>query len=146
MKRLILVGLIGLAVLPALAFVACGDGEEEGPAAGGTVQVTLDEWTIKPDVKTVTTGSIRFRAENQGDVPHELEVFAIGKDLDIAKLPIKENKAVVVASEIGEIEEEDLPKGGKAEITFTFTAGRYLLICNIAGHYQQGMYADITAQ
>ncbi|HXG36027.1 MAG TPA: plastocyanin/azurin family copper-binding protein [Dehalococcoidia bacterium] len=141
--------LLGLAVIGGLLWLACGDGEEAPPTGGAEVQVTLDEWSIKPNVSTVKAGPITFKADNRGAVAHELEIFSIGRDVDIAKLPLKASKAdpeAVGAKEIGEIEEEDLPSKGKDEATFTLQSGRYLLICNIPAHYQQGMYAELKVE
>ncbi len=136
----------------ALGFAACEDEEAEPAAPGpqaGAVGVVLDEWSIAPDVSTVKAGSVTFEAKNEGAVPHELEVFSIGEDVDIAALPVEASKAEAEqagAEEIGEIEPEDLPGGGEAEATFDLEPGRYLLICNIAGHYEQGMYAELTVE
>ncbi|MDZ4278820.1 MAG: sulfocyanin-like copper-binding protein [Dehalococcoidia bacterium] len=134
----------------------CGDdeGEEEAtatqpaagetPAEGAALGVVLSEWAIEPEADSVAAGAVTFQAENRGDLPHELEIFAT--DVDPATVPIEEEKAVVEGEEIGEIEEGELPSGGQAEATFDLEAGTYLLICNIAGHYEQRMYAQLTVE
>jgi uncharacterized cupredoxin-like copper-binding protein len=45
---------------------------------------------------------------------------------------------------LGEIEPEDLPPGKSAEMTLDLTAGHYVLLCNIKGHYRLGMHTDFT--
>jgi uncharacterized cupredoxin-like copper-binding protein len=157
MNRWSLLWLVALAVLATgLLAVACGDDEDEGPATDGQtpigtaeVHVDLDEWSIEADKTTAPAGNITFKAENHGTTTHELEVFTIGSDVDIARLPAAGAKADpegAGAEEIGEIKEEDLPGGAEAEATFDLEPGRYLMICNVPGHYEQGMYAELTAE
>ncbi len=42
---------------------------------------------------------------------------------------------------LGKIEERDLGPGRLASATFDLSPGSYVLICNLSGHYKQGMYA-----
>ena len=42
---------------------------------------------------------------------------------------------------IGRIDESDLGPGKSASATFELSPGKYVLICNVAGHYEDGMYA-----
>jgi uncharacterized cupredoxin-like copper-binding protein len=43
---------------------------------------------------------------------------------------------------MGEVSELDAGKNGT--LTVSLAAGHYVLICNIAGHYRQGMHVDFT--
>jgi uncharacterized cupredoxin-like copper-binding protein len=45
---------------------------------------------------------------------------------------------------IGEV--EDFPGGETETGTFGLQPGTYALICNVAGHYEQGMYAQLTVE
>ncbi len=45
---------------------------------------------------------------------------------------------------IGKIEQSELGSGESASATFDLSPGKYVLICNIAGHYKDGMYAGFT--
>ena len=133
----------------ALGFAACEDEEAEPAAPGpqsGAVGVVLSEFSITPDVSTVKAGSVTFEAKNEGSESHELVV--VKTDVAADALPVSAGKADEEAAGevIGEIEPEDLPGGGEAEATFDLEPGRYLLICNIAGHYEQGMYAELTVE
>jgi uncharacterized cupredoxin-like copper-binding protein len=126
---------------PALALPAgsCGGG-------GGTVNVTLQEFSVGTDPTTVDAGEVVFEAINEGpnDV-HEFVVFLT--DLGPTELPTDENGAVVETGEgielIGEI--EDIAVGETKSVTLDLEAGNYVFICNIwseeeqESHYQEGM-------
>lgn len=130
-----------------VAFVACGgDG-------GGTVDVTLQEFSIATDPATVDAGEVVFEATNEGpDDVHEFVV--IQTDLGPTELPTDENGAVDEAAEdievMGEI--EDIPVGETQSVTLDLEAGNYVLICNIwdedeqEAHYQEGMRTTFTVE
>ncbi len=149
---------VSLAILLAagLVLAACGgddeaaEGEEhaeEAEHAEGAVHAELSEWSILTEEGgtdfAATAGDVTFEVHNEGDAPHELVVLRT--DLPADALPVEGglvDEAAEGIEEIGEVEE--FP-GGEIEIgTFHLEAGRYVLICNIAGHYQQGMFAELT--
>ena len=41
-------------------------------------------------------------------------------------------------------EQEDIAAGSTTSLTVDLKPGRYVAICNLPGHYQQGMYASFT--
>ena len=47
----------------------------------------------------------------------------------------------------GKIEESDLGSGKSASTTLDLSPGKYVLICNVSGHYEDGMYVafEVTA-
>ncbi len=45
---------------------------------------------------------------------------------------------------IGKIEQSELGSGKSASATFDLSPGKYVFICNLGGHYQNGMYAGFT--
>jgi uncharacterized cupredoxin-like copper-binding protein len=145
----VVAGLQRLFVMPAaiaLALMAgsCGGG-------GGTVNVTLQEFSVGTDPTTVDAGEVAFEATNEGpDDTHEFVVFKT--DLGPADLPTDENGAVVEDGEgielIGEI--EDVEVGDTKSVTLDLEAGNYVFICNIwdeaeqESHYQEGMRTPFT--
>jgi uncharacterized cupredoxin-like copper-binding protein len=127
---------------------ACGGGD-----GGGTVDVTLQEFSVIPAQDSVEAGEVTFEAENTGpDDPHELVV--ISTDLAPDALPTTEDGAVDEEGEgievVGEIEE--FPPGETRSASFDLEAGSYVLICNVTekedgeieAHYSQGMRAALT--
>jgi uncharacterized cupredoxin-like copper-binding protein len=122
-----------------VAAAGCGNG-------GGTVDVTLQEFSIATDPTSIDAGEVDFSATNEGpDDTHEFVVFKT--DLALTDLPVDENGAVVEDGEgvelIGEI--EDVEVGDTKSVTLDLEAGNYVFICNIwdeeeqEAHYQEGM-------
>lgn len=128
----------------AFAAASCGGG-------GGTVDVTLQEFSVATDPTSAEAGEMTFEATNDGpDDIHEFVVFRT--DLSLTDLPTDENGAVDEAGEglelIGEI--EDIEVGETDSVTLNLDAGNYVLVCNIwdedeqEAHYQEGMRTGFT--
>ncbi len=148
---------IGLLAVAATALIACGGGDDdsssaatqapttaatEAPAAA-SVSVALAEFTLVPDQSSVGAGEVTFDVANNGAAPHELVV--IRSDEDPGALP----QAAGLADESGldVIGRTELIQGAASEsITFTLSAGSYLLICNLPAHYPLGMSAAFTVE
>jgi uncharacterized cupredoxin-like copper-binding protein len=135
---------VSAAIAIALTAGSCGGG-------GGTVNVTLQEFSVGTDPTTIEAGEVVFEATNDGpDDVHEFVVFRT--DLGLTELPTDENGAVVETGEgielIGEI--EDIPVGETQNVTLELEAGNYVFICNIwdedeqEAHYQEGMRTSFT--
>jgi len=152
MRLTLVLGLIGLSAL----LFACSSDDSDSPAAtattaaasggaatGSTVEVTLSDFVLALSADSTPAGAVTFKASNTGSTPHE--VVVLKTDLEEDKLPLdgaQVDEGLVGA--IGEVEE--FPAGQKAEATFELAAGRYVLICNVAGHYQLGMHTVFTVE
>ena len=103
----------------------------------GAVRIDLSEWAVKSAVPQVPAGKVHFIATNSGSTEHEMIVIRTDKrasDLGTGAR-ISEKDSV---GEIGEF------GAGKVDsTTLTLKPGHYALICNIAGHYAQGMSTDL---
>jgi uncharacterized cupredoxin-like copper-binding protein len=115
----------------------------ETMAAGeaSDVDVTLSEFAIELSTSEVPAGAVTFRATNEGTIAHEMVI--VRSDEPVDALPLDgatvDEAAVDV---IGELEE--FPAGETEEGTFDLEPGRYILFCNIAGHYEGGMRTEFT--
>ena len=113
------------------------------PDGGAVVEVSLTEFSVAPAAETVAADGVTFRVANDGAVLHEFVV--VRSDLASDALPV----AGGVADEsqldvVGRIEQWG---GGESrETALSLTAGKYLLICNLPGHYQLGMAAAFTVE
>jgi uncharacterized cupredoxin-like copper-binding protein len=107
--------------------------------AGPTVKATLNEMHIRVSPKRVPAGKVTFVVRNSGTVEHELLVIPWPK---AGKLTVARFRADEGAS-LGEVPE--LMPGKTGSVTLTLRPGRYLVICNVSGHYQLGMQAVIEA-
>jgi uncharacterized cupredoxin-like copper-binding protein len=131
----------GVAALLLLA-AACGGG---GGGKGG-VQVTLRDFKIDLAATTVAPGTVRFTARNEGPSIHELEVFSVPAGVDPDHLPIEANVADTEGPGLEVVDEvEDIAPSTSVSLTVSLDPGTYILICNLPGHYQQGMHVALTA-
>jgi uncharacterized cupredoxin-like copper-binding protein len=118
---------------------------------GGTVEVTLQEFSVIPAQDSVEAGEVTFEVENTG--PEDVHEFVVIKtDLAPDALPTDENGAVDEEGEGIEVidEIEDIPVGDTPSLTVNLDAGNYVLICNIwdeeeqEAHYAMGMRVGFT--
>ena len=126
-----------LLVLAALVAIAAGCTSTGGE---GDVAVSLRDDAVTLSPATADAGSVTFAATNDGSVTHEIEVFS--GDVDPSTLPIENNVASTEGlTLIDEI--EDITPGSSADLTIDLDAGTYVVMCNLAGHFEQGMYASL---
>jgi uncharacterized cupredoxin-like copper-binding protein len=137
-RRLPLALLLGLA----LTLAACAAASETIPA-DVDVAVTMKDYRVELSVTTVKAGPVKFGVKNAGGMEHSFEL--IKTDLPFDKLPVDIGAAK--AKEDGLIKQvKTLGVGKVAVITADLAAGNYVVICNVAGHYQLGMRVGLTVQ
>ena len=137
MKRVVGVGLV-LAVLVG------------APIASAQILKTtaiiavVKEWKISTNTQNHVAGPITFYLDSQGNIDHEFVIIqtdTLAKDLvakvDPATMRLDE-ELLTSPGEYG-----DLAAGVTGVVTIDLPAGHYVLMCNIADHYQLGMYADL---
>ena len=132
MKRLLV-----LAAAAALVIPACS-------SDSGGIGVTLSDFKVELAESSAPAGDLTFDVDNTAEQEHEFVIFKT--DLAQDSLPLnaegnvdEEGEGVTHVDEIGGI------KGGaSASITVTLDAGNYVFICNLPGHYQQGMHVPFT--
>lgn len=138
--RRMLVGSVGVLAVLSLGLAACSDDDDE---ATGDVDVTLSDFTIAVEPGSVAAGTVTFEVTNDGPSVHEFVVFKT--DLDPAELPTNAEGAVQEDEEFEPVDEiEDIPKGAEPSLELDLEAGSYVLVCNIPGHYRQGMRTGFT--
>jgi uncharacterized cupredoxin-like copper-binding protein len=145
-------GLAKLAPLVALAaLAACTPEATPSPPAAGSpgaaaegeaVTVTLREWAVEPSQTEMGAGEVTFEVSNAGDLPHNFVVFRT--DLAADELPVEDAQVVETdaVEEAGRIDEFD--PGSTESVTLELDAGSYVLVCNLPGHYEQGMRAAFS--
>jgi uncharacterized cupredoxin-like copper-binding protein len=157
--------LLSLVVL-AFGAAACGDengsggattGESTAQAQDNVVKVELGdkgkEYFITVDKATVPAGTTTFQIDNVGTIHHEMAIFKT--DLPADKLPltdegkVDEEKAGVLAEAVyakplrGD-EDHRIRDGRGVDFTIDLQPGKYVLLCNLAGHYQAGQFVAFT--
>ena len=109
--------------------------------ANETIKVTLLNNAIQLDVSRVKAGTVTFEVSNAPDTAQTHEMVVLKTDLAADKLPVKNGQ--VPESNFKKIgEAEDLAPGKNRRLTLKLTPGRYVLICNKAGHYAMGMHTS----
>ncbi len=132
MYRKVLILGIGLSLL--FLMTSCTKAAE-----ASTVRVTANEWSLMPDSSSVRAGQVTFETLNQGRAGHEVVVLKTALAADALK--VKANGAEVDEIGSGQIigELEDIGAGQTKSMTLILAPGRYVLVCNILGHYYAGM-------
>jgi len=97
------------------------------------VKVQLKEFKVLPSPVSAKRGVISFAVKNTGKVAHELVVLKT--KASPAKLPVKSAKAVETGR-VGRV--GPLKPGTSKTLNLTLKAGKYVLLCNLPGHYQAG--------
>ena len=106
-------------------------------APAGAVGVELGEMFVKPAKTTLKAGKVTFAVNNSGVLPH---TFMVSKDpvsLDGSGNPTHD-------SAIGD--HVELKPGADATVTVDLKPGKYVLYCDVPGHYAAGQKATITVQ
>lgn len=96
------------------------------------VKVTLKEFKVLPTPTSARAGTVAFSIRNTGKLDHELVVLKT--NIAPAKLPVKGSKAV----EVGRVGKVTVKAGKAGGLTLRLKAGKYVLLCNVPGHYQAG--------
>jgi uncharacterized cupredoxin-like copper-binding protein len=147
MSRLRKLGPILLLCAFAVALAACSGStstSSNSTSTGGKqVNVAIKEWSVSASPASVAAGSVTFSAKNNGTMNHELVVFKT--DLAEGALPLSGTAVDEMASSVtkkGEIAE--FAAGTTGTVTLNLEQGKYVLICNVPGHYQQGIHMAFT--
>ena len=139
-KRITVVG----AAIAMLGGVACSSSSSSSSSAGSTaggVSATEKDFSITLSSSTGTAGPVTFNITNEGPSTHEFVVIQTDDAPDA--LPVKngtvdENGLTIVD------ENEDIAPSTTATLSVDLKAGSYVIICNLPGHYEQGMHAGFT--
>ncbi len=135
-------GAVGFAVLAALTVGLGAAGATPGRSqAPSPVTVVLTEWKLVPSATSVRAGKVTFRVRNDGAIVHELVVLRT--DRRPGALPVKGGKAVETGFK-GEL--SNVAPGKVRSLTLSLKPGKYVLICNLLGHYTAGQYAALRVR
>jgi uncharacterized cupredoxin-like copper-binding protein len=117
-----------------------------GPAGDVTTKATEFRLSMP---STLSAGHHTFAFTNKGSAAHELIVFRT--DLPGGALPVKADGSVdeeaAALHKVADSGNETKP-GGSTSVPATqaFAPGHYVAVCNLPGHYRQGMWLDLTVR
>ena len=127
-------------VVVALVVVTCGAAPESAPS-GSQVVAEMTDYKITVNVPSVKAGKIKLGVRNIANMEHSFQVLKT----DLAPDKLAVDGASAKAKEDGKV--GDIPSiaaGKSAALTVDLAPGKYVFICNIAGHYQLGMHTGFT--
>ena len=121
-----------------------------------TVAVTLDEGLLRADSREVPAGPVVLEARNAGSLEHELALLKTQLPAD--RLPVGlegvryAGAGKLVIGEAHDHEHADerarhpghIAPGSRHRAVADLAPGRYVLLCNLPGHYAAGQRAALT--
>jgi uncharacterized cupredoxin-like copper-binding protein len=139
MRRILWLSCISGVLVMVLA--ACGP-------TGNNVTVTMTDFAFQPSRTDFAAGeTYTFTIANKGEVAHE---FVIAEALQEGEMHMEGEGEMEHEGLIVEVEEDELPPGGKVtiDVTVPSPAPDHALefACHIEGHYEAGMHMPITVQ
>ena len=127
-----------IAVLLLLPACTSHPPEHDGPL----LHVRIEDFKIHPALPSVEDGLVTLSVWNEGPSTHEFVV--VQSDGSADELPIAadgisvDEDAVVPVDELTEIESKT-----RGILSLSLSPGRYVLFCNLEGHYLGGMHASL---
>ncbi len=117
-------------------------GEEYEP--GAKIDMSKATMGVKAMPDQAKAGVVTFKVTNNSkDTIHEMIVMQLDKADDPLPYINAENRVNEdKAGDKGEVSELD--PGNSGSLTVALKPGKYLLICNVPGHYASGMWTEFT--
>ena len=130
-------------VLGVLASSACAAAGPADTSEVPSIYVDLSDYKIVTDRPTIAGGHVVVGIRNHAAMAHELKV--IKTDVAPDQLPV--DSATAKVKEDGKVGELlNIAAGASRKLVLELAPGKYVLICNIAGHYQLGMRVGLEVQ
>ena len=137
----------GLGILAALAPALSGCASASGAdVASGSNTVRVDERDFTIDApEELRAGRVTFAVHNKGPDAHELIVVRErGDELPLRTDGLTIDEDAVQRDEAGVLEPGT--PGSVRNLTVRLEPGRYVLLCNMSGHYLGGMDHDLVVR
>jgi uncharacterized cupredoxin-like copper-binding protein len=150
---LALLGVAGCGSSSSTSDTTAGGGGVTVPSSpGATVDVVVSDakgvdgpMTLTATPDSVPAGDVTFTVKNEGTIDHEVVVLKTDTAYDQLPVGGSEPDRVDETNNVGETGEPDVKPGETRSFTLNaMTAGKYVLVCNIAKHYAMGMRAPFT--
>lgn len=115
-----------------------------GMMAGGMMRIYLDH-------ARVPAGVVSFRVVNTGSLVHELVVLPLPAGQPPGDRAVGSDNKVDETGSVGEASNtcgpaagDGIDPGAVGWVTLRLPPGAYELVCNLPGHYADGMYTRLT--
>jgi uncharacterized cupredoxin-like copper-binding protein len=128
-------------VAGALFLTSCGS-RLAAPSSGSVLDVTERDFSIKVSTHILSPGAVTVRVTNRGPDAHELIVVrARDSHLPLRSDGITVDEEGLEKTTLGTLEPGE--PGSVRELHLKLTKGRYVLLCNMSGHFMGGMEATV---
>ena len=116
---------------------AAGNSQATAPLVNGAhvINVRLGEMYVRPSVTSVPAGKVTLNATNMGMLTHELMIERMPIKFQAPGKPIESAAQGMIA---------DMGSGQRGHMTLKLTPGKYMLFCNVPGHYAAGQHTVLT--
>jgi uncharacterized cupredoxin-like copper-binding protein len=136
-------GVLALA-LPLFAAASSGASEALTPPTAQALQIQVKDFAIKAPER-LRAGTIALHVRNAGPDTHELIlVRADGRPLPLRSDNLTVDEDAIKARTVGSVD-KDQP-GSERVLKVTLRPGRYVLFCNMSGHYLGGMHTRLVVR
>jgi uncharacterized cupredoxin-like copper-binding protein len=141
--RTALAALAAVVLAAVLAVALTASRRASARTDGPTVAVTERDFHIATDASVVHAGAVTLRIHNAGPDQHELIVLPLHHGEAPGALPLRPDgftvdEEALQSQEPGAIDPQR--PGGTEDLTVHLVPGRYVLFCNMSGHYMAGMH------
>jgi len=118
-----------------------------GPMMGSSMMGMM---RLSVDPASVRAGTVSLLVRNLGTRDHELVVLPLTAGQSVGWRKTNSDNRIDETGSLGEVstacgsgEGEGIAPGAVGWTTLSLAPGRYELVCNLAGHYAAGMYAEL---
>ena len=128
----------------ALIAAGCGGGGDRSAATASAIAVSERDFAIAAP-RSLPAGEVVLRVHNTGPDAHELLIVRSAS----AQLPMRSDGLTVAEErlehrEIGVLEPAEA--NAMRELRVRLTPGRYVLFCNMSGHFIGGMHRVLVVR
>jgi uncharacterized cupredoxin-like copper-binding protein len=126
----------------------CAGGHTAAGSAAAVVRITERDFHIAASVHHLRAGLVAFTVHNQGPDDHELIVV---RDVNRhVPLPLRHDGVTVNEEKLAPLTVGSGLEPGQPDsvrsLRVRFTPGRYVIFCNMAGHYLGGMHTELVVR
>jgi len=112
--------------------------------ARGPITANLSDTAIQLSRSTASAGKVTFTITNNTTSGERHEFVVVQTDLATDQLP-RNAEGIVDEEKLTSFGEQgDIEPGKTVDLTVDLRPGRYLMICNLPGHYDAGMYTEFN--
>ena len=119
-------------------------------AGGGMMSQAPMMLRLLPSPPSISAGQVTFVVTNYGALDHEFLVLPMPAD-GVGTRPVGSDGKIDEAQSLGEASTScgagpgnGISTGSRSWVTLTLRPGNYELLCDVAWHYADGMYAAFT--